>query len=64
MPVSEIAENDWNLNVNRYVEPKPLQETVPLPQATYKLKDAIGKFLESEKNLALILRKEGLLHNQ
>ena len=64
VPISEIAENDWNLSVKRYVEPRPLQETVSLLQATAELKSAIGEFLESEKNLAGILRKRGLLHGK
>ncbi len=62
--ISEIAENDWNLNVSRYVEPRPLKESVPLPQATSELKDAIGKFLEAEKSLAKALKMEGLLHGK
>lgn len=62
--ISEIAENDWNLNVSKYVEPRPLKESVPLPQATSELKDAIGKFLEAEKSLAKALRMEGLLHGR
>ena len=64
VPVSEIAENDWNLNISRYVEPRPLQEIVSLPQATTELKDAIGEFLEAEKDLAGILKSEGLLHDK
>jgi type I restriction enzyme M protein len=62
VPVSEIRENDWNLNVNRYIEPKPMEEIIPIQQATTELKDAIKAFLDSEKNLAKILKKEGLLH--
>lgn len=64
VPVSEIIENDYNLNVSRYVEPRPLQKTIPLPQAAVELKDATVDFLKAEKNLAVILRKEGLLHGR
>lgn len=64
VPISEIAENDWNLNVSRYVEPRPRQESVPLPQAASELKGAIGKFLEAERVLAKALRTEGLLRGR
>lgn len=64
VPVSEIAKNDWNLNVSRYVEPRPLSEAIPLPQATAELRDAIEKFLDAERNLAGILREEGLLRGR
>jgi len=60
--VSEIRKNDWNLSVGRYIEPKPTQEMIPIQQATAELKDAVKAFLASEKNLAKILKKEGLLH--
>jgi len=62
VPISEIKENDWNLNVNRYIEPKPTEEIIPIQQVTAELKDAIKAFLDSEKNLAHILKKEGLLN--
>ena len=62
VPISEIRENDWNLNVSRYIEPRPTEELVPLKQATKELKSALKSFLESEKNLAKTLKTEGLLH--
>lgn len=62
VPISEIRENDWNLNVSRYIEPRPTEELVPLKQATKELKSALKSFLESEKNLAKMLKTEGLLH--
>ena len=62
IPISEIKKNDYNLNVSRYIEPKPLEDVIPLSQATTDLKDSIKTFLDAEKNLTRMLKKEGLLH--
>ena len=61
IPISEIKENDYNLNVSRYIEPKPPEYIIPLSQATTELKNSFKMFLDSEKNLTQILKKEGLL---
>lgn len=60
--MAEIEQNDWNLSINRYIEPKSTRETVPLKQATNELRDAIKNFLDSEKNLAQIIKKEKSLN--
>lgn len=62
IPISEIRENDYNLNVNRYIEPKPQKDTISLLKATTELKNAIKAFLNSEKNLTQTLKKEGMLY--
>jgi len=58
--ISEIASQDWNLNVLRYIEPEPKEKIIPLRQATNDLKKAILNFQESEKHLIQVLKKEGL----
>ena len=59
--ISEIQENDWNLSVTRYIESEPTEKIMPLEKTFSELRDSIRIFLDSEKNLALILKKEGLL---
>ena len=51
VPLSEIIENDWNLNVVRYIEPQPSQKLIPIKKATSKLNELIESFKESEKKL-------------
>ena len=59
--LSEIAEQDWNLLVPRYVEPEPKEKSIPLKQASSDLKKAINTFEKSEHELGKILQKEKLL---
>ena len=59
--ISEIAKEDWNLSVARYIEPEPKEKIVPLKQASVDLKKAIQEFEKSEKSLEKILQKERLL---
>ena len=59
--ISEIAEEDWNLSVVRYIEPELKEKIVPLKQASADLKKAIQEFEKSENNLEKILQKERLL---
>jgi type I restriction enzyme M protein len=58
--LDEIATNDHNLNIPRYVEPKVEQEPLILDQAMERLRDAAAAFAAEDK-LSRILQHEGLL---
>jgi len=59
--IDEISENDWNLNVHKYIEPEPKEKIIPLKQASIDLKKSIKEFQESEKNLRRTLQKRKLI---
>ena len=59
VPISEIQNNDWNLNMTKYIEPKSNGKKMPLNQATEELKNAIKLFKDSENNLNVILKQGG-----
>ena len=59
--ISEIKEQEWNLSVTRYIEPKPTENIIPLKQASDELKQAIIEFEKSEAELEKVLKKENLL---
>ena len=59
--LDEIAANDHNLNIPRYVEPKIDQETLTVEEAMKRLEDSAEAAFAAEERLAGILKKEGLL---
>ena len=59
--VDEIAENDWNLNIPRYVEPVVEEETVTVEEAIASLKESLDAAYAAEDRLRDLLRDEGLL---
>ena len=59
--ISEIAKQDWNLSVTRYIEPKSKEKIIPLKQASSELEEAMKEFEKSEKDLEKVLKKENLL---
>ena len=59
--ISEIKEQDWNLSINRYIEPISKEKIIPLKQASSELKEAVKDFEESEAELEKVLKKENLL---
>jgi type I restriction enzyme M protein len=59
--ISELKEQDWNLSVTRYIEPKLKEKIIPLKQATSELKQVIKNFEKSEIELEKVLKKENLL---
>jgi type I restriction enzyme M protein len=59
--LDEIAANDHNLNIPRYVEPKTNQEIVTVEEAMRRLKQSAEAAFEAEKKLVGILNREGLL---
>ena len=59
--LDEIAGNDHNLNIARYVEAKSTQEVLSVDEATKLLRQSAEAAFAAEKNLISVLKREGLL---
>jgi type I restriction enzyme M protein len=59
--LDEIAANDHNLNIPRYVEPTVEQETLTVDEAMTRLRAASTAAFAAEDRLVQLLKKEGLL---
>jgi len=59
--LDDIAANDHNLNIPRYVEPAVEQETLTVDEAMRRLKQSADAAFASEMRLVEILQREGLL---
>ena len=59
--LEEIAANDYNLNIPRYVEPKVEQETLSVEDAMNRLKESADAAFAAEEKLVGLLKREGLL---
>jgi type I restriction enzyme M protein len=61
VPIEEIRENDYNLNIARYVEPVVEEETITVEQAMNNLKESLAAAYAAEDRLKQLLAQEGLL---
>lgn len=59
--LEEIAKNDHNLNIPRYVEPKVTQEVLSVEGAMSQLSASAKAAFAAEDKLIAILKREGLL---
>ncbi len=59
--LDEIAANDYNLNIPRYVEPKVEQETMTLEEAMLRLHESAEAAFTAEDKLIQLLKSSGLL---
>jgi type I restriction enzyme M protein len=59
--LEEIASNDWNLNIPRYVERVSEEQTVTVQEAVSNLKSALQEAYAAEDKLKVLLKREGLL---
>jgi type I restriction enzyme M protein len=59
--VEEIAEEDWTLNISRYVLPPIGEEIPPLPEAVADFKAALARVREAEATLRREMREGGWL---
>ncbi|MFN8709232.1 MAG: N-6 DNA methylase, partial [Planctomyces sp.] len=59
--LEDIAANDNNLNIPRYVEPKVDQEVLTVDEAMDRLKNSAKAAFEAEDRLMALLKREGLL---
>jgi type I restriction enzyme M protein len=59
--LDEIAANDNNLNIPRYVEAKSAQEVLTVQEAMKRLRESAEAAFAAEKNLIGVLKREGLV---
>ena len=59
--LEQIAENDYNLNIPRYVEPKVADTVVSVEQAMQQLHESAEAAFAAEDKLVALLKREGLL---
>ena len=59
--LDDIAANDDNLNIPRYVEPKADLEVPTVDEAMKRLRESAQAAFASEEKLIGILRREGLV---
>ena len=59
--LDEIAANDHNLNIPRYVEPKVTTEVLTVEEAMKRLSESAEAAFSAEGRLVEILQREGLL---
>jgi type I restriction enzyme M protein len=59
--LEEIAANDHNLNIPRYVEPKVTSEVLTVDEAMKRLRESAEATFAAEERLVGILKREGLL---
>ncbi len=59
--IEETRENDFNLNIPRYVEPVIEEETTTIDEAIVSLKESLDAAYVAEDRLTELLRREGIL---
>lgn len=59
--LDEIAKNDFNLNITRYVEKKSAEEALTVEEALANLKTSLAAAYAAEDRLKALLIREGLL---
>ena len=59
--LEEVAANDYNLNIPRYVEPKVDQKVLTVEEAMQRLQASAAAVFAAEDNLMVILKRTGLL---
>jgi type I restriction enzyme M protein len=59
--LDDIAANDYNLNIPRYVEPKNEQHVLTVDEAMMGLQASAKEAFSAEDKLIALLKREGLL---
>lgn len=59
--LDEIATNDYNLNIPRYVEPKDTTEVLTVDEAMNRLRESAETAFAAEDRLISLLKREGIL---
>jgi type I restriction enzyme M protein len=62
--LDDIAANDYNLNIPRYVEPVSTQEVLTVEEAMKRLREAATAAMSAESNLVDILLREDFLESK
>jgi type I restriction enzyme M protein len=55
VPLQEIEDNDWNLNISRYIAPIIEEKVVTVEEAMGNLKQALGEAYAAEERLKHLL---------
>lgn len=61
VPLAEIARNDWNLNIPRYVQSASEEQSITVAEALANLKSALAEAYATEDRLKELLQGAGLL---
>jgi type I restriction enzyme M protein len=59
--MDEIRENDFNLNIPRYVEPVIEEESITVDEALKNLKQSLDAAYAAEDRLASLLKNAGVM---
>ena len=59
--LDEIRENDYNLNIPRYIEPSIEEEAMTVDQAIANLKESLEAAYAAEDRLRKLLKREGMM---
>ena len=59
--LDEIADNDWNLNIPRYVEPVIEEDTITVEEAMANLRQALDEAYAAEDRLKTLLNQSDLM---
>ena len=59
--LDDIAANDYNLNIPRYVEPVVKEDVITVDEAMKQLRESAEATFEADKRLTALLKREGLL---
>jgi type I restriction enzyme M protein len=61
IPLDEIAANDHNLNITRYIEPISAQGVLTVEESMKRLQESAKAVFAAEGRLVAVLKREGLL---
>lgn len=61
VPIEEITEEGWTLNISRYVLPSLDEDIPPLPEAIRDFKEALVQCREAEDRLRILMNEGGWL---
>lgn len=59
--LEDLSANDFNLNISRYVEPRPEQQTPTVEEARKSLQESAVTAFAAEEKLVAVLKREGFL---
>ena len=64
MPLDEIKENDWNLNIPRYIEPVIEEETISVAEAIENSETSLNAAYTAKDKQKALLIEDGRCQSQ
>lgn len=61
--LEEVANNDYNLNIPRFIEPLSQETKISVEDALRNLKTALSDAYQAEDNLIALLKNAGLMED-